>query len=98
MHMIYPGFILASVKFDTPDITTDQHQSNGAYGIHQARVRINDDGTAYRLIIAPADAPITVNGVDIDQHFNEDINPQDKEWAEAKAEADEWNNRRIYAR
>jgi len=88
MHMIYPGFILASVKFDTPDITTDQHQSNGAYGIHQARVRINDDGTAYRLIIAPADAPITVNGVPIDNHFSESIDD---------IEDEAWQDRGVYA-
>jgi hypothetical protein len=80
--MIYPGHILAKVaewarqerasKVDChpgDQVTVSNHQANGAHGIHQARVTLSGDPTTYRLIIAPADAPITVNGHPIGEHF-----------------------------
>lgn len=73
--MIYPGFIIAKIaewarKEPAPDcIAVDGHQGNGLYGIHQARVTMQGDPTTYRLIIAPADAPITINGRPIGEHF-----------------------------
>lgn len=67
--MIYPGFILTKIaslcRLDTDKtdkITIDNHQSNGAQGVHQARVRLAGDTTTYRLILAPADAEIFING------------------------------------
>lgn len=45
------------------------HQSNGAFGIHQAALRLTGDPVLYRIIIAPADAPLEVNGRPIGDHF-----------------------------
>lgn len=74
--MIYPGFILAKIaewaRKEPPSddrITVAGHQCNGLYGVHQARVTMAGDPTTYRLIIAPADAPITINGRPIGEHF-----------------------------
>jgi len=74
--MIYPGFIVSKIRewaraepASTDRITVDGHQCNGAYGVHQARVQLAGDPTTYRLIIAPADAPITINGRPIGEHF-----------------------------
>lgn len=76
--MIYPGYLLAriaewarSAPADPKHhaITVDGHQGNGLYGVHQARVTMEGDPTAYRLIIAPADAPITISGRPIGEHF-----------------------------
>lgn len=75
--MIYPGFILAKIaewaRKDASSredrITIGGQQANGAHGIHQARVTLAGDPTTYRLIIAPADAPIMVNGRPIGEHF-----------------------------
>ncbi|HEX3884777.1 MAG TPA: hypothetical protein VHW66_19140 [Stellaceae bacterium] len=50
--------------------TADEHQSNGAWGIHQLRLRLPFDDQDYRVIIAPANAPITVGGIPVDQHFS----------------------------
>lgn len=77
----YTGVILAgiarAVNADrTAEATIDQRQQNAAYGIHQARVTIDGDPRPYRLILAPADAPIGLphSGdriAPIDQHFAE---------------------------
>lgn len=50
-------------------VSIDNHQQNGAHGVHQATVRLGNDPTTYRLILAPADAPITINGRPIGEHF-----------------------------
>lgn len=71
--MIYPGHIISVIadfaRRSAGMIKVDNHQGNGAYGVHQARVTLPDDPTTYRLIIAPADAPITINGRPIGEHF-----------------------------
>ena len=78
--MIYPGFIMARLARwcaehaarvgDQAEIMTiDNHQSNGSHGVHQARVILSGDPTTYRMLIAPADAPITINGQPIGEHF-----------------------------
>lgn len=70
--MIYSGFIIAQIidwarkdaaarKHGEDSITIDNHQCNGVHGVHQARARIKGDPTVYRVIIAPADAPIFIN-------------------------------------
>jgi hypothetical protein len=55
----------------------DQHQANYTWGIHQFRVRIKDDPTIYRVIVAPEDAPLFVGsateGLSIDKHFLESM-------------------------
>lgn len=66
---VFPGFILAQLAQFARDastmgvdrITIDNHQTNGAYCVHQARARIAGDPTVYRIIIAPANAPIFIN-------------------------------------
>jgi hypothetical protein len=70
--MIYPGFIASLITRFLP-VTADQHQANGAYGVHQVRCRLPNDPTTYRIIIAPADAPIFIGKVPVDQHFIEPI-------------------------
>jgi len=74
--MIYSGYIIAKIaKWARNDsvsndrVTVSGHQGNGLYGIHQARVTLAGDPTTYRLIIAPADAPIAINGLPISDHF-----------------------------
>lgn len=76
----YAGFIvgrLAVMSGDHPDdenkLVIDQHQSTGAFGVHQARVRLAGDETVYRMILAPADAPVMVNGVPADSYFLEPL-------------------------
>jgi hypothetical protein len=58
---------------DAIGIEADQLQSNGLYCVHQMRVRLPGDPQRYRVIIAPADAPITIGGVPADQHFSEPL-------------------------
>lgn len=77
--MHYTGLILSrlaiaiqewSVKPETVDkVTITNRQQNGAYGVHQATVCLSGDPNTYRLILAPADAPITINGRPIGEHF-----------------------------
>lgn len=66
---VHPGYIVSLLSrlaknFTVGDdqITIDNHQSNGVSCIHQARVRLKGDPTTYRMIIAPADAEIFING------------------------------------
>jgi hypothetical protein len=80
--MIYPGYIVSQIKrtlglaVAASDIMIDQHQSNGLFGIHQARARIKGDPTVYRIIVAPADAPIFCGKVHADQHFTERLDDE----------------------
>lgn len=80
---IFPGFILSRfadwARRDSDDserITVDNHQGNGVYGVHQARVRLAGDPTIYRLVIAPHDAPISINSMPIGDHFAEPLGTQ----------------------
>jgi hypothetical protein len=56
-------------------ITVDQQQQNAFFGIHQVRVRIPDDPRPYRLVLAPADAPLSATvsdvgpGIPLDSHM-----------------------------
>jgi hypothetical protein len=64
---VFPGFIVAQLAELTrkatgaDPIVIDNHQTNGAHCVHQARVRLAGDPTVYRMILAPADAPIFIN-------------------------------------
>lgn len=79
--MIYPGHIISSIcaalRFvgsqGPRDVAISDHQANGAYGVHQAKAKIAGDPTVYRIIVAPADAPITINGRPIGEHFAQPI-------------------------
>lgn len=73
---IFPGFILSRLaewaRLDDDDkerITIDNHQGNGAHGVHQARVRLAGDPTVYRVLVMPADAPIQIGGRAIADYF-----------------------------
>lgn len=74
----FTGFILSRIRnamnalattAADNGITIDNHQQNGAHGIHQARVRLAGDPTVYRLILAPSDAPIEFGGRDAATYF-----------------------------
>lgn len=79
MKTVYPGFVASVVRrlinkepgswYAGVPMIADEHQGNGAYAVHQIRVRIPGDATEYRVIIAPADAPVAIGGVLADQHF-----------------------------
>lgn len=78
LRLHYAGMVAFIVRRNFPAEygATDQHQQNAMYGLHQMRVRLPDDPTVYRLIVAPANAPIFVgreNQIPIDQHFLEPI-------------------------
>ena len=51
------------------EITIDNGQANGMHRVHQCRVRLAGDPTVYRMILAPADAPIELYGRPIGDAF-----------------------------
>lgn len=64
----HPGFILLrlgqvakQLEGTEDEISIENHQSNGMYCVHQARVRLKGDPATYRLILAPENAPIFIN-------------------------------------
>lgn len=67
----FTGLVLATIRLAcrASDVTVNYGQQNGSYGVHQALVKLDGDPTDYRLILAPADAPIAINGRPIDEHF-----------------------------
>jgi hypothetical protein len=78
MKMHFAGMIAGSIKrlinggvaqdgFE--GAIADEHQQNALWGIHQLLVRLPDDPTLYRVLIAPADAPIKIASGTADQHF-----------------------------
>jgi hypothetical protein len=76
MKVVYPGFIASLISRALPmqaEAAVDQHQANGCYGVHQLRAKLAGDPTTYRIIIAPADAPIFVGKTPADSHFLESI-------------------------
>ena len=69
--MTFTGHILVRIRnainalaktADGDGIHIDNLQQNAMHGIHQARVRLAGDPTTYRMILAPADAPIEFGG------------------------------------
>lgn len=54
-------------------IAVSNLQQNSLYGVQQARVMLEGDPVAYRLILAPADAPIEIDGRPIGDHFSKSI-------------------------
>lgn len=83
--LIYTGFFIDAFRrwstnravdenaTDDHKITVSNHQANGVTGIHQAKVTLQGDPTVYRMLIAPANAPITINGRPIGDHFAEPL-------------------------
>ena len=74
-HIHYSGLLALGIEklLGLVGGTADQHQQNGMYGAHQLRVRLPNDPTVYRVIVAPADTPIAIGEVAADQHFAEPI-------------------------
>lgn len=76
---VYPGEIIAAIRQwarrdqeaggDERAIMVDGHQSNALHCVHQARATIKGDPTTYRIIVAPADAPIELYGRPIGEAF-----------------------------
>lgn len=85
----YTGLLARSLRhafgktFGGTGAVLDQPQSNALYGVHQMRARLNNDPNTYRIIIAPVDAPISIGGVAVDQHFLEPITEAVKAGSEA---------------
>lgn len=65
------------VTLDLPGAVIDQHQANGLWCIHQLRVRLPGDPQLYRVIIAPAEAPIFIGKTPADEHFSDPIAQQE---------------------
>lgn len=66
---------LAEAKAEGPAgasrIFVEDHQQNSLYGIHQLTVRVDVPmhKESYRIVIAPASAPILIGSVPADEHF-----------------------------
>jgi hypothetical protein len=58
---------------DIQSLQVDQMQSNGSFAVHQLRVTLPDGMGTYRVIVAPADAPIFIGKCPADEHFNEPL-------------------------
>ena len=84
--MIYPGYILARLSRwakehrertqgadGANELIIDDHQCNGMHCVHQASVRLQNDPTTYRMIIAPANAPLELYGRPIDEAFGKPL-------------------------
>lgn len=58
---------------DANGLQVDQHQSNGMWAVHQLRVVLPEGMGTYRVIIAPANAPVFIGKVSADEHFSEPL-------------------------
>lgn len=72
---VYCNLIARAIKvaLDVPGAQIDQHQANGLWCVHQLRVRLPNDPQLYRVIVAPAEAPIFIGKTPADEHFSEPI-------------------------
>lgn len=78
LRPVFSGAIASSIKDLINGVagataSVDQHQSNGLYALHQLRVKLEGDDTVYRVIVAPANAPIHVGTLPVDKHFMEPV-------------------------
>lgn len=63
MNSHHAGIIthgIAKLLYRLVGVRADEHQQNAMYGAHQLRVRLPNDPTEYRAIVAPANAPISI--------------------------------------
>lgn len=71
----FAGHIMALLRNAVIDadigngMSIDNLQQNSLDGVHQARVRLAGDPRTYRLVLAPAEAPISYNGRPIGDAF-----------------------------
>lgn len=73
---VFSGLIahtLAKLVREHAGVTADQEQSNGLWCVKQFRVVLPGDTMAYRVIVAPANAPVFIGGVAADEHFSEPL-------------------------
>lgn len=84
MRPVYSGFLAAQIRRvlleggispEATGLNVDQFQSNGMYACHQLRVTLPDGMGTYRVIVAPADAPVSIGGVSAEEHFLEPLIP-----------------------
>lgn len=70
--MVFPGVIANAIRqlLGKSGAVADQHQANGLWGVHQLRVKLPEDATVYRVIIAPENAPIRIGDIPADEHFS----------------------------
>ena len=75
LRPVFCDLIAQAIKgtLNLPRGRCDQHQSNGSFCIHQLRTQLPGDPTIYRIVIAPADAPLHIGNIPIDAHFAEPI-------------------------
>jgi hypothetical protein len=68
----FTGLILSSLRRFTrgSEVTIDNTQTNGLWGVYQARIRLAGDENTYRLILAPENAPLEIGGQPIGDHFH----------------------------
>lgn len=71
VRQYHTGHIMALLRRAMRDsaVVVSPGPQNGLYGVHQALVRLDDDPIDYRLLLAPANAPIFIIGQPIDHHF-----------------------------
>ena len=69
--IVYTAAIAVAIHEAMP--TCDQHQSNALFGVHQLRIRRPGDPTVYRVLVAPAGAPIQIGSIPVDAHFSRPI-------------------------
>lgn len=55
------------------EIAIDNMQQNAVHGVWQARVRLKGDPNTYRMLIAPADAPLACDGRNLATYFAEPL-------------------------
>jgi hypothetical protein len=67
------GRLTIFAKEDRTGICMDQHQLNPAGMVVQARVRLDGDVNTYRLILAPSDVAVAVEGRPADAYFPEPL-------------------------
>jgi hypothetical protein len=86
----YSGLVAAQIRRsllegqkipEANGLVVDQLQSNGCYGVKQLRVTLPEGMGTYRVIVAPADAPVFIGKVHADQHFLEPLIPTKPETA-----------------
>lgn len=83
MTPTYAGFLTGQIRRALLEnqpavqggLVVDQFQSNGLYACHQLRVTLPDGMGTYRVLVAPADAPLKVGDVAAEEHFMEPLIP-----------------------
>lgn len=75
MPRVFTGLVSHTLRkaLSGTDLTVDQPQSNGMWAVHQFRLQRPGDPMAYRVIIAPANAPVFIGEVSADLHFAEPL-------------------------